>query len=118
MRWVWGDGVSTGWVYGSAKQRGDEGGTREKKKMRRKKRRNERSRREKERKKKRKYFFNERRKKSFIYIYIYINLVSCYSAQLFMAMHCSYKLEKFSYGTTIAACFLSIGGAKNSNIAI
>ena len=32
MRWVWGDGVSTGWVYGSVKQRGDEGGAREKKK--------------------------------------------------------------------------------------
>ena len=37
MRWVWGDGVSTGWVYGSAKQRGDEGGAREKKNEKEKK---------------------------------------------------------------------------------
>ena len=66
MRWVWGDGVSTGWVYGSAKQRGDEGGAREKKKMRRKKRRKERSRRERERKKKREKKINERRERSII----------------------------------------------------
>ena len=62
MRWVWGDGVSTGWVYGSVKQRGDEGGAREKKKMRRKKRRNERSRREKERKRENIFLMREERK--------------------------------------------------------
>ena len=105
MRWVWGDGVSTGWVYGSVKQRGDEGGAREKKKMRRKKRRKERSRRERERKKKRKYFFNERRKKSYIYIYIYIYLVSCYSVQLFMAMHCSYKLKNLAMAPLLQHAF-------------
>ena len=67
MRWVWGDGVSTGWVYGSVKQRGDEGGAREKKKMRRKKRRKERSRREageieKERKRENIFLMREERK--------------------------------------------------------
>ena len=34
-----------------------------------------------------------------------------------MAVHYSKKLKNFSYGTTITACFLSIGGAKNNNIA-
>ena len=73
---------------------------------------------ERKKERKRENIFLMREERKALYIYIYINLVSCYSAQLFMAMHCSYKLEKFSYGTTIAACFLSIGGAKNSNIAI
>ena len=35
-----------------------------------------------------------------------------------MAVHYSKKLKNFSYGTITAACFLSIRGAKNSNIAI
>ena len=35
-----------------------------------------------------------------------------------MVMHNSKKLKNFSYGTITAACYLGIGGAKNSNIAI
>ena len=49
--------------------------------------------------------FNERRER-FNKIYIYFFLTSCYSAHLFIDVHCSKKLKKFRYISTVAACIL------------
>ena len=59
--------------------------------------------RERERERKRKKF-NERREK-FNKILLFF-LTSCYSAHLFIDVHCSKKLKKFRYASTAATCIL------------
>ena len=56
--------------------------------------------REKERKREK---FNERRENNKILLFF---LASCYSAHLFMNVHCNKKLKKFRYAFTIIACIL------------
>ena len=75
--------------------------------MRRKKEKRRKAReREKERKEKI-FFYWEKRGNLIIFFF----LASRYNAQPF-------KLKKYSYSTVVAACILSISGAKNSNKAI
>ena len=59
---------------------------------------------ERERKKEKEKKFNKRREGNLIKYFFF--LASCYSAHLFIDVHCSKKLKKFRYISTVAACIL------------